>query len=242
MEQSSNDYIQMRFLFPFHSPIPYLGYKGLLPVLHLLEGSGLPKPLEVEFLGKSRSRMRKRLIHSYLDPQLLSILEPIASTGTIIKIHATHSVYFSIYISQASSSDQIVIDIDSGMILQIGISKVQKIFTDLVHLFPKLYFAQCCFVGYYADFNRKYMDCSLLNRPNYFPFLVWLQYIGSKELRIQGGMALLESNPLLKTTRLYDGLLVEVGDSPYDVFTDEGETLLVKATFSLPAIQHPSKV
>jgi hypothetical protein len=241
MEQPSSDYIQMRFLFPFHSPVNYLGSKGLLPVLHLLETSGLPKPLEIEFSGKSRNRMRKRSIHSYLDPQLLAILEPIAPTGTLIKINATQDLYFSIYISQASSSDQMVIDIDPKIVERMGIEKAQKMFTDLVNLFPKVYFAQCCFVRYYSDFNRKYMDHSQLNRSNYFPFLVWLQYVGSQELIFQGGMSLFESNPLLRTTRLHDGLLVEVGDSPYNIFKAEGEALLVKATFSLPRVQYPSK-
>lgn len=239
MEQPSGDYIQMRFVFPFHSPINYLGFKGILPVLHFLEASGLPKPVEVAFSGKSRNRMRKKAIHSYLDPPLLALLEPIPPTGTLIKIQATPHLYFSIYISQASTSDLLVIYIDGEIIKQIGIIRVQKMFIELVNLFPKIYFAQCCFVNYYSEFNRKYMDNSLLIRSNYFPFLVWLQYIGSRELAFQGGMTALQTNPLLQTSPLHDGLLVEVGKSPYDIFTDEGEALLVKATFSLPPVQYP---
>jgi hypothetical protein len=67
--------------------------------------------------------------------------------------------------------------------------------------------------------------------------LVWLQYFGKEESYRQGGIEALESNPLLKTERIHDGLLIQVGESPYDAFTPEGEQLLIEATRSLPPVR-----
>ncbi len=237
MEKSPSEYIQIRIIFPYKSTVNALGYKGLLPVLTYLENSFLPKPLEVQFTGKSPSRLRKKQIHSYLDPQLLALLEPNGRTGTLINIQATHQHYCFVAFFQDGISHQIVMDIDGALVVQAKIATLKALFTDLLHQCPQAYYAQCCFTLYYAVFNRKHIEPCGISRTNYLRFLVWLQYLSAEELRIQGGRDAFERNSFLQTERLHDGLLVEVGESPYDIFTEEGEALLVKATFSLPPVQ-----
>ncbi|MEN9609262.1 MAG: hypothetical protein RLZZ628_76 [Bacteroidota bacterium] len=241
MEKSSSEYIQIRILFPYKSAVNTLGFNGLLPVLTYLENSFLPKPLEVKFTGKSPSRLRKKQIQSYLDPQLLAILEPNGPTGTLINIQATHQHYCFIAFFQDGISHQIVIDIDLALVEQVTTAKLKAFFTDLLHKCPQTHYAQCCFTLYYSVFNGKHIEPSMVSRNNYLRFLVWLQYLSAEELIIQGGRSAFESNSLLQTEPLHNGLLVQVGESPYDIFTEEGEALLVKATFSLPPVQYPSK-
>jgi hypothetical protein len=236
MEKSVDDYLFIRLQFPYGNKTAYLGYNGLLPALKRLEMMSLPKPTTLEFLGKSKSRMRKKTIQSYLDPQVLAVLEPNGLVGTQIEIY-DQTAAFRVSISQQGLSDFFLISIHSPLLESLETAFLKKLFVDLLYLFPKTHFAHCHFVHYMSNFNRKYMDTSPVVRNNYLKFLVWLQYLSKEELWIQGGQFAFEENPLLKTERLQEGLLVQVGENPYDIFTEDGEAMLVKATFSLPPLQ-----
>jgi hypothetical protein len=230
MSQIVDDNITIIVKFPFHSSINYLGSKGLTPVLQLLEASNFPKPVGMEYYGKSRNYMRKKRINSYLDPLLLGIIEPNGKIGTHISLDATHNpnALFHIYISQTGVGDQLGINIGTGIMDPLNSAILKTFFLELVHFFPQVYLAQCFFSAAYRQHYWKHIE-GKYSRHNHFQCLVWLQYIGLQELTYhQGGKEAFEKNPLLKTSHLHDGLLVEVGNSPYDIFTDEGETLLLK--------------
>ena len=67
------------------------------------------------------------------------------------------------------------------------------------------------------------------------PGLVWLQYFGEEECTKQGGEAIF-NNPYLKIEKIGRGILIQVGESPHDAYTPEGEKLLVKATKAMPPV------
>jgi hypothetical protein len=142
------------------------------------------------------------------------------------------------WLTQTSLQHAFTIALSMEMLEEMTYKVVKQLFVELIQLFSKLYFAQCSFTGYCSDFNKKYFESKGIHRNLFLPHFVWLQYISSKELEIQGGRSAFEKNPLIQTTCLHDGLLVQVGESPYDIFTDDGEALFVKATLSLPSIQH----
>lgn len=65
------------------------------------------------------------------------------------------------------------------------------------------------------------------------PLLKWLNYFGKEEFAKRGGEALYD-NPYIKVEKMGEGVLVQVGESPYDAYTPEGEALLVKASLVMP--------
>jgi hypothetical protein len=247
MQKNINEIFFLKLQFPYHSTTLHLGYPGLFPVLQLLDRSSFQKATQVLFSAHSRGRMSRRRIQGYLDPRLLEILEPIGKRSNSIEIYddvkcADGSLCFRVSITQTSLQYAFTIALSMELLEEMTPKVVKQLFVELIQLFSKLYFAQCSFTGYCAEFNKKHFEGKGIYRTFFLPHFVWLQYISSKELEIQGGQSAFEKNPLLQTTPLHDGLLVEVGESPYDVFTDEGEALLVKATFSLPLVQYPSEV
>jgi hypothetical protein len=243
MQKNINEIFFLKLQFPYHSSTLHLGYHGLFPVLQLLDRSSFQKATQVLFSAKSRGRMSSRKIQGYLDPQLLEILEPIGKRSNSIEIYddvkwADGSLGFRVSITQTSLQYAFTIALSMEMLEEMTYKVVKQLFVELIQLFSKLYFAQCSFTGYCSDFNKKYFESKGIHRNLFLPHFVWLQYISSKELEIQGGRSAFEKNPLIQTTCLHDGLLVQVGESPYDIFTDDGEALFVKATLSLPSIQH----
>lgn len=240
MQQSISEILMIKFQFPYPNKTHYLGHNGLLPLLQLLDSAGFPSAIRVEFTGK-KSRTRKMQVNGYLDPQLTAILEPVGSIGSYIEIFdnirlwdGSHGSRVAIYQGKNIHFLSILIPIE--LLTEWTTQKVQSLFQKLVQLFPGASVGQCSFLRYLADFNLKYSPrhCCL-------PFLVWLQYLSAKELEIQGGKTAFETNSLLQTKRIHDGLLIEVGESPYDIFTDEGEALLAKATESLPPVVESAK-
>jgi hypothetical protein len=243
MEKSSNEMLELRLQFPPQECPNWMGYKGLVPVLELLEASSFPRPIKMLFCGKKRTQERRQKIDSYLSPKLLGILEPNGFVGTHITIDAYHAMnqFFSVFFNQTGRYHEMVIHVDVGIVDTMDVAVFKTFFWRLVDLFPMVHFAHCTFISYYSEFNKKHIIYNNKSRgAAYMNFLVWLQYISAKELAVQGGRTAFEANSLLKTTPLHDGLVVEVGESPYEVFTDEGEALLVKATLSLPLVPYSS--
>ncbi|MDJ1482964.1 hypothetical protein QNI16_20850 [Cytophagaceae bacterium YF14B1] len=102
-------------------------------------------------------------------------------------------------------------------------------------LFNRKKIVMAYYGGNYANIYSEKLSFEETISINFFPS--WLQYFGKEELENQGGIDALEANSLLKTSRIHDGLLIQIGDGPYDAFTPEGEELLVKATRSLPPVK-----
>jgi hypothetical protein len=84
----------------------------------------------------------------------------------------------------------------------------------------------------FDSFHRKYRKNK---RTIDFPGLYWLQYYGAEEFKKQGDMAILD-NPYIEAQLIKDGVFIEVGKSPYDVHTPEGEELMIKANQAMPPV------
>ncbi|MDJ1499907.1 hypothetical protein [Xanthocytophaga agilis] len=142
-----------------------------------------------------------------------------------------------IIINQDYNLSSISISIKSDILIQRDINKnnLLSIFVGLLRQISSCDFALCRFNEIYNEILLNNFGFEL--RTKNLTCLNWLQYFGKEELELQGGMEALEANPLLKTERIHDGLLIQVGESPYDAFTPQGEELLVKATRSLPPVK-----
>ncbi|MEL1242843.1 hypothetical protein AAEO56_01105 [Flavobacterium sp. DGU11] len=81
-------------------------------------------------------------------------------------------------------------------------------------------------------FKRKYKEN---RRTTDFPGLYWLQYYDAEEFKKQGGNAILD-NPYINAQLIKDGIFIEVGHSPYDFQTPEGEVLMINANAAMPPI------
>lgn len=68
-----------------------------------------------------------------------------------------------------------------------------------------------------------------------FAGLYWLQYYGADEFKKQGGNAILD-NPYIDAQLIKDGIFIEVGKSPYEVHTPEGEELMIQANAAMPPV------
>lgn len=73
------------------------------------------------------------------------------------------------------------------------------------------------------------------DRTRFSANLEWLQFFGREEFLRQGGKAIYK-NPHIKAETLGDGILIQVGHSPVDAYTELGEKLLVEATQAMPPV------
>lgn len=84
----------------------------------------------------------------------------------------------------------------------------------------------------FSSFKKKYRE----NRRTIdFPGLYWLQYYDAEEFKKQGGKAILD-NPYIDAQLIKDGIFIQVGDSPYDIHTPEGEDRMTKANAAMPQV------
>ena len=58
----------------------------------------------------------------------------------------------------------------------------------------------------------------------------WLNYLGPEEMALNGGKALYDLPYLTKVEPLGEGIFIQVGETPNDARTEEGEQQLFKAT------------
>jgi hypothetical protein len=111
------------------------------------------------------------------------------------------------------------------------VDQVRTLFRALVNV-PSTIFGQC-----HVDAHARQMLLTgpywELHRVGKLNGLFWLNFLGPEEEHLQGGPTI-EDNPIAKVKRLPSGLILEVGESPFDALTPEGEQLLVDATLALP--------
>jgi hypothetical protein len=117
------------------------------------------------------------------------------------------------------------------------ISKMQT--TDIKHLFLNI---ASNIPMIYADGHFQKNGDELYNnvydkigRRTYFAAgLYWLNFFGTEEEAKQGGKAL-ENNPYAtEVKRMANGLFIQVGESPFDCYTETGRELLINATNAMP--------
>lgn len=206
-----------------------------LPIIKIFREIGLPEPTRVKYHTKSLTQKESNL-KGWDDKKLLEAILP--------KNRHSRSYQVSVYLGDF---EQYCISIKQQYITEIYLEIPELNGDDLIlqkieHAFSKIillqnwYFACQSFV--YQDYlvSEKYLkleDCR--NSP--FLYFKWKQFLSSEIIEKEGGFEVFENNPLLKCERMHNGLLVQVGESPYDIFTPEGEELMVKATLSLPPLK-----
>lgn len=124
------------------------------------------------------------------------------------------------------------ISIDTEALIEKSVVDLYQFFNDLLNL-KQAIFAKCSFEKISNKIYDRYYEDN--DRTFFSDGLVWLQYFGLDEFHCQGGEAIF-SNPHIQTERLGKGVLIQVGESPYDAYTPEGEKLLLKATKAMPPV------
>ena len=215
----------------------FRGANFFLPLLKTLDNSNIPKPKEVLWTDE-KLNWNHLLILSFLDKLLIDLLDHTNRNQNIfnILIDNDSDSHINVGINQNFNSS-IFLLFKSNLVTIIREDYIYYLFREILINIPHCSFAKCEVDQIYYNIYEKYFGFEFTRTSN-ISYLNWLQYFGAEELERQGGMEALESNPLLKTERIHDGLLIQVGESPYDAFTPEGEELLVKATRSLPPVRN----
>lgn len=215
----------------------FRGRERFLPMLKLLNSINLPAPRILEWTNKEMV-WKNAYIHSFVDDILLSSLSSQERHKEFYSVCVDNmsEQNISISIDQNENVSTMCIRIPQHLINAFSIKDICTLFADLLKNIQECSVANCYFEKIMRKIIFAHFDYN--HRTFYSPVLFWLQYFGKKELKRQGGMEALESNPLLKTERIHNGLLIQVGESPYDAFTPEGEELLVRATRSLPPVEN----
>ncbi|MDJ1470979.1 hypothetical protein [Xanthocytophaga flava] len=207
--------------------------ENLIQIFSLLDETPLPNPSRLEYCN-SNNKWRSIAINSFSDKEIIDLLKSDnkkadelmfdnndSDNHPFVYINRTHSPIIGVTIAV-----HFITDWTSNFVFNLFKSILMKINCGV---------GVCHFSNVHVSMLEKHFRGQ--KRTFYLPALNWLQYLGKEELERQGGMEALEANPLLKTERIHDGLLIQVGESPYDAFTPEGEELLVKATRSLPPVR-----
>jgi hypothetical protein len=215
----------------------FRGEIRFLPILELLNSMNFPPPNFLEWTTK-KMNWKSTSINSFVDSIVILSLDPKERHKEFYSIHIDNASEQNISISfdQNEKSSIICIRIPQSILDTWSKIDIYTLFIKLLELITDCSVANCYFEKEMRKIIFTHFDYN--HRTFYSPMLFWLQYFGKEELERQGGMEALESNPLLKTERIHDGLLIEVGESPYDAFTPEGEELLVRATRSLPPVRN----
>jgi hypothetical protein len=202
----------------------FRGAEKFLPVLECFQNSFLPKPNRIEITD-----MKGKNVSSYVDKEIIKALD-----------RKKYDVYVCI--------DEIETEImlihgrdDSGIGFSLTEDYLKKIDTKLIiDLFisisrlVKVTFSFCHITGNLRTISDKYPQ--LYDRSFYCPGLRWLNFFGPEEEERQGGKAI-EQNPYAtRIERFPEGLFIQVGNTPFDCLTPEGELQLVNATKAMPPL------
>lgn len=197
-------------------------------LLRLLSATALPSPSMIEFVDQD-----KKIISGFLDPGIPAYVEHIVKNNKqgFSLINAEED--FVVSISPFSR--------EYVLLLRIPVSpQEQEKITALRELFHKVSsFLQPdigrCYLAH-ANLNIRQKHFEWESRTGYFTFFGWLTYFGKRELYRQGGKEILLSLPHSVTAPVGEGVLIEIGNDPFDANTPEGEELIVRATRALPPV------
>ena len=192
------------------------GREALLPVLQRLDASFLARPKTLEVTGSS-----DRPIQSFLDSAVLKALD---SRKRSIALLSDGS---RVGVSQLRNRTALSISFPPGP----AIPEIRQLFFDLLRLIRPTY-ARTHFFRHAEELYEKHYKEN--NRSFYANGLYWLNFFGPEEEARQG--ARLAQNPHARVERLPEGLVMEVGTSPEEALTPEGERKLLAATAALPSV------
>ncbi len=197
-------------------------------LLTFLDESFLPKPLVIDAADSKKIK-----ISGYLDPEILHYTEAEFKKRQLPFSLDVPESGFYVSICPAPYNYTVRIRIPSEIQGRNIVLQVRDLFVQLCKLLNpdigKVYLSEA-----FSKIQEKHFEWE--GRTAHFTFFNWLQYFGKHELQRQGGEDAIFQNPYIKAERLGEGILIEVGNDPFEAHTPEGEELIVKATRALPPV------
>ncbi len=198
-----------------------------IKLMSLMNESFLPIPSKIDQADKKEMK-----ISSYLDKQIMSVVEEELLNRELPFVLRGVNEDFSISISPSTSEYGISIEFPANIEPLPSAEQIKKLFLSICILInPDI--GRCYARRAFSRFKNKYFEWE--GRTPNFGFFTWLQYFGKREFHLQGGDAILQI-PIIKSERIEEGVVIEVGDGPLDACTPEGEELLLKSTLALPPV------
>jgi hypothetical protein len=139
----------------------------------------------------------------------------------------------SLNIMQEVGGDSVLgLRIESDLITENDFTGLKKLFIEISQMTSANY-ANCHFAKNRDELhNQTYKQMS--RRTFFASGLYWLNFFGPEEEAKQGGKAL-EINPYAtEIKRLTNGLFIQVGETPFECYTDTGREQLINATKAMP--------
>lgn len=191
-----------------------------IDILNYLDTSFLPQPEQLHVVDKYPTN-----ITSFTDDAIFKALglsggfeleSDLLNVGTSI----TNGGYMGINISEKHTQQNVTID----NLKEFSLTFITKIN-------PR--FASAGFQKINDQIYEKYFGEDTEYEDEDIRSLHWLNYFGAEEFAKRGGEALYD-NPHIEVKKMGEGVLVQIGESPYDAYTPEGEARLVAAIKAMP--------
>jgi len=199
-------------------------------ILSILDNTTLPKPKKIMWTNQ-KLEWEEKEIDSFTDKLLFERIDPLERDREVYETWVDYNSETNLNIRIGQSYEDVI---NIYVVLDVAIAYAYRyygeLFSSMLQLIPYCKTGKCGSI-YDKIYKSKFKELAK-------PYLGWLQYFNGKMIVERGGFELFESNSLLKTERIHNGLLIQVGESPYDAFTPEGEKLLVEATRSLPPVKN----
>lgn len=197
----------------------FKGSKSFLPILKSILKYGFTIPNKLEVTDR-----KSTVVNGIDDPKIIKALDK-----------GKHAVI----LKNNQDLEITILQMKRGAIFSMNFQMAQprdliSLFKDLVQIVPVIY-------GYcHSKHHRERLLREVYkDRTFYCKGFYWLNYFGNEELKKQGGEEAIMTNPYIAIAEPFeDGLFVQVGETPFDCLTPEGEAQLVNATNALPPVKH----
>ena len=187
-------------------------------LLDYFEASFLPRPTRLDIIDRPSVK-----ILNFTDEAIVKALQSAESIELETEDYRLRMGFKTIHINYLG------INVKEIYIKDNGTEHLKTFFLDLVQKSDPL-FAATRFEKIASDIIEKHFEDTVHED---ILLLHWLNYFGKEEFAKRGGEAIFK-NPYIKTEKMSEGVLIQVGESPYDAYTPEGEALLVKASLEMP--------
>jgi hypothetical protein len=199
------------------------GSSGLVPILQRLDDSFVPPPTHV----RTDNKVPKRVSNFDSDAARKSLDTARFSTEFLDEELLRASI------GQMQNSITVSIFVPYPTVASISPLEIRTVFVDLINILNPTY-ARVHMEPQGQILHREHY--STVYRTFHAAGLYWLNFFGPDEEKAQGGPALAD-NPFATSTRLPQGLLLQVCDSPIEATTPEGIERLVAATRAMPQLK-----
>lgn len=216
-----------RLIFSWKTRDDFKGWNDFFAVMRVLEQSFLPKPSLLE-----ATDMSEKAIDGFLNEKVQKAI----NRKKFVVMLSNQKLGLKVLVNQKIRRGFTFISayINTNFISQYSVEKYFHLFHDINKHFPSDYA-----MVHLEEHQKVLIDevyCS--TRTFLSNGLYWLNFFGNDELEKQGGAEAIMANPYItKAERFDNGLFVQVGESPFDCLTPEGEQQLVNATKALPPVK-----